>query len=180
MRLPHHSDIVGLTVRAAHLVSGHSQCGITQERDKGAVNGQSHENHRLDRSLGDNRNHNVCQSCPSIQTCSSLPIIHPKKEGFQRVPGLLRPEVSSVGSVDSCSFGAGINAGPLPRSINKAGRISGDGFTPKVIWAIVKANAKSCGLATIGPHEVALAWLRHQTVPAIPIIGARKGSQLRG
>jgi hypothetical protein len=40
-------------------------------------------------------------------------------------------------SVDSWSFGAGINAGPLLRSINKAGRISGDGFTPKVIWAIV-------------------------------------------
>jgi site-specific recombinase XerD len=39
-------------------------------------------------------------------------------------------------------------------SINKAGRISGDGFTPKVIWAIVKANAKSCGLATIAPHDL--------------------------
>jgi site-specific recombinase XerD len=57
-------------------------------------------------------------------------------------------------SVDSWSFGAGINAGPLLRSINKAGRISGDGFTPKVIWAIVKANAKSCGLATIAPHDL--------------------------
>ena len=57
-------------------------------------------------------------------------------------------------SVDNWSFGAGINAGPLLRSINKAGRISGDGFTPKVIWAIVKANAKSCGLATIAPHDL--------------------------
>ena len=57
-------------------------------------------------------------------------------------------------SVDSWSFGAGINAGPLLRSINKAGRISGDGFAPKVIWAIVKANAKSCGLATIAPHDL--------------------------
>jgi integrase len=57
-------------------------------------------------------------------------------------------------SVDSWSFGAGINAGPLLRSINKAGRISGDGFTPKVIWAIVKANPKSCGLATIAPHDL--------------------------
>src|SRR5882762_3113507 len=27
--------------------------------------------------------------------------------------------------------------------------------------------------------QVALAWLRHQTVPAIPIIGARKVSQLQ-
>jgi hypothetical protein len=103
----------------------------------------------------------------------------PEKRGLSAGSGLLRPEVSSVGSVDSCSFGAGINAGPLLRSINKAGRISGDGFTPKVIWANVKANAKSCGLATIGPHEVALAWLRHQTVPVIPIIGARKVSRLQ-
>jgi len=57
-------------------------------------------------------------------------------------------------SVDSWSLGAGINAGPLLRSINKAGRIWGDGFTPKVIWAIVKANAKNCGLATIAPHDL--------------------------
>jgi integrase len=57
-------------------------------------------------------------------------------------------------SVDSRSLGAGINAGPLQRSINKAGRIWGDGFTPKVIWAIVKANARSCGLATIAPHDL--------------------------
>jgi len=42
----------------------------------------------------------------------------------------------------------------LLRSINKAGRIWGDGFTPKVIWAIVKANAKSCGSAAIAPHDL--------------------------
>jgi hypothetical protein len=29
----------------------------------------------------------------------------------------------------------------LLRSINKASRIWGHGFSPKVIWAIVKANA---------------------------------------
>jgi hypothetical protein len=27
------------------------------------------------------------------------------------------------------------------------------GFTPKVIWAIVKANAKSCGLPSVAPHD---------------------------
>src|SRR5438270_539390 len=46
-------------------------------------------------------------------------------------------------AVDSWTVGAGITSGPLLRSINKAGRIWGHGFTPKVIWAIVKANAKS-------------------------------------
>jgi transposase IS66 family protein len=57
-------------------------------------------------------------------------------------------------AVDMWALGAGIDVGPLLRSINKAGRIWGHGFTPKVIWAIVKANAKSCGLATIAPHDL--------------------------
>ena len=57
-------------------------------------------------------------------------------------------------TVDSWTLRAGINAGPLLRSINKAGRIWGHGFTPKVIWAIVKANAKGCGLPTVAPHDL--------------------------
>src|SRR6266852_2638696 len=57
-------------------------------------------------------------------------------------------------AVDSWTVGAGITSGPLLRSINKAGRIWGHGFTPKVIWAIVKANAKSCGLPTVAPHDL--------------------------
>jgi integrase len=36
-------------------------------------------------------------------------------------------------AVDKWTLRAGINAGPLLRFINKAGRIWGDGFTPKVI-----------------------------------------------
>jgi hypothetical protein len=53
------------------------------------------------------------------------------------------------------SFRSGaISSGPLLRSINKAGRIWGHGFTPKVIWAIVKANAKSCGLPSVAPHDL--------------------------
>jgi integrase len=57
-------------------------------------------------------------------------------------------------AVDSWTGGAGITSGPLLRSINKAGRIWGHGFTPKVIWAIVKANAKSCGLPSVAPHDL--------------------------
>ena len=57
-------------------------------------------------------------------------------------------------AVDRWTLAASINAGPLLRSINKAGKIWGDGFTPKVIWAIVKANAKSCGLPTVAPHDL--------------------------
>jgi len=57
-------------------------------------------------------------------------------------------------AVDRWTLAASINAGPLLRSINKAGKIWRDGFTPKVIWTIVKANAKSCGLPTVAPHDL--------------------------
>jgi site-specific recombinase XerD len=57
-------------------------------------------------------------------------------------------------AIDSWTAGAAINAGPLQRSINKAGRIWGHGFTPKVIWAIVKSNATICGLPTVAPHDL--------------------------
>jgi len=36
-------------------------------------------------------------------------------------------------AIDNWTHGAGINSGPSLRSINKAGRIWGPGFTPKVI-----------------------------------------------
>ena len=40
--------------------------------------------------------------------------------------------------VDNWVAAAGITTGPLLRSINKAGRIWGNGFSPKVIWGVVK------------------------------------------
>ena len=68
--------------------------------------------------------------------------------------------------MDSWTLGAGIIAGPLLRPINKAGRIWGHGFTPKVIWAIVKANAKCCGLPSVAPHDLrrTCARLYHQII----------------
>jgi integrase len=57
-------------------------------------------------------------------------------------------------TVDSWTLTAGINTGPVLHSINKAGRIWGDGFTPKVIWAIVKRNATECGLPSVAPHDL--------------------------
>jgi aryl-alcohol dehydrogenase-like predicted oxidoreductase len=44
------------------------------------------------------------------------------------------------------------------------------------IISAVKAVSKQGGSSMA---QVALAWLRYQTVPVIPIIGARKASQLR-
>jgi len=57
-------------------------------------------------------------------------------------------------AVDSWTLRAALMRVPLLRSINKAGRIWGHGFTPKVIWAIVKVNPKSCGLPTVAPHDL--------------------------
>jgi site-specific recombinase XerD len=57
-------------------------------------------------------------------------------------------------AADGWTRAAGINTGPLLRSINKAGRIWGDGFTPKVIWAIVKKNATDCGLPSVAPDDL--------------------------
>jgi site-specific recombinase XerD len=41
-------------------------------------------------------------------------------------------------SVDEWAALATITSGPLFRAINEAGRVWGNGFTPKVIWSIVK------------------------------------------
>ncbi len=83
-------------------------------------------------------------------------------------------------AVDSRTLGAGIVAVPLLRSINKAGRIWGHGFTPKVIWAIVKANAKSCGLATVAPHDLrrTCARLCHQAGGELEQIQFLLGSEI--
>jgi integrase len=54
---------------------------------------------------------------------------------------------------------------PLFRAINKAGRAWGSGFTPKVIWSIVKEAAAGCGLTGLSPHDLprTCARLCHQT-----------------
>lgn len=57
-------------------------------------------------------------------------------------------------AVDGWTVSAGITSGSVLRSINKAGRTWGDGFKPKVIWAIVKASATSCGFSSVAPHDL--------------------------
>ncbi len=49
---------------------------------------------------------------------------------------------------------AAITTGPIFRAINKAGRISPHGFTPKVIWEVVKRAASACGLSNVAPHDL--------------------------
>ena len=56
--------------------------------------------------------------------------------------------------IDVWMTAAGITTGTLFRSINKAGRIWGSGFSPKVIWGVVKDKAKACEIPSLAPHDL--------------------------
>jgi integrase len=49
---------------------------------------------------------------------------------------------------------AGVTEGAVFRTINKAGRITANGFSPKVIWGVVKQASVACGLANTAPHDL--------------------------
>ena len=57
-------------------------------------------------------------------------------------------------AIDQWALPASIISGTLFRSINKAGRVWGTGFTPKVIWSIVKQAASNSGLSRVAPHDL--------------------------
>jgi integrase len=56
--------------------------------------------------------------------------------------------------IDAWTGAAGITTGILLRSINKAGRIWGTGFSPKVIWGVVKEKARACEIPSLAPHDL--------------------------
>ena len=56
--------------------------------------------------------------------------------------------------VDAWTASACLTTGILFRAINKAGRTWGNGFTPKVIWSIVKEAAANSGLSGLAPHDL--------------------------
>jgi site-specific recombinase XerD len=56
--------------------------------------------------------------------------------------------------IDAWTGASGITAGVLLRSINKAGRIWGTGFSPKVIWGVVKEKARACEILSLAPHDL--------------------------
>jgi site-specific recombinase XerD len=57
-------------------------------------------------------------------------------------------------AIDAWTMAAGITTGTVLRSINKAGRIWGTGFSPKVIWGVVKKMAKECEIPALAPHDL--------------------------
>lgn len=56
--------------------------------------------------------------------------------------------------IDSWTLAAGITTGTLLRSINKAARIWGTGFSPKVIWGVVKQKARNCETPALAPRDL--------------------------
>jgi integrase len=57
-------------------------------------------------------------------------------------------------AIDGWTLVSGITEGRISRSINKAGKIWGDGMTPKVIWEIVKQAAQAAGIDQLAPHDL--------------------------
>ena len=57
-------------------------------------------------------------------------------------------------AIDEWTQAASIQTGPLLRPINKGQKIGESGFSPKVIWGVVKRIAATCDLKVIAPHDL--------------------------
>jgi integrase len=57
-------------------------------------------------------------------------------------------------AIDAWTLPSAITDGRIFRSINKAGKIWGDGMTPKVIWEVVKEAAQAAGIDKLAPHDL--------------------------
>jgi integrase len=57
-------------------------------------------------------------------------------------------------TVDAWTAAVAITNGPVFRAINKAGRVWGDGMSPKVLWDVVRAAAVRAGIDRLAPHDL--------------------------
>jgi hypothetical protein len=70
--------------------------------------------------------------------------------GFWATGGLTARKVSGTGGAET----AGIERGRPWRSINRGGRVWGEGPTEKVIWQVVEQCATDAGLPNTAPHDL--------------------------
>ena len=56
--------------------------------------------------------------------------------------------------MDAWTTAAAITNGVVFRAINKAGRVWGDGMSPKVLWEVVRAAAARAGIDKLAPHDL--------------------------
>ena len=57
-------------------------------------------------------------------------------------------------AVDAWTAASEITEGRVFRSINKAGKIWGNGMTPKVVWEVVMEAADRVGIEKLAPHDL--------------------------
>lgn len=57
-------------------------------------------------------------------------------------------------AVDEWTVAAGITRGEVFRAINKAGRVWGDGMSPKVLWDVVRVAAARAKIDKLAPHDL--------------------------
>ena len=57
-------------------------------------------------------------------------------------------------AIDTWMAAAAITEGRVFRAINKAGRIWGDGMSPKVLWDVVRAAGAQAGIEKLAPHDL--------------------------
>jgi site-specific recombinase XerD len=57
-------------------------------------------------------------------------------------------------AVDAWTRAAGLTHGRVVRAINQAGRVWGDGMTPKVLWDVVRRAAAHAGIDKLAPHDL--------------------------
>jgi integrase len=57
-------------------------------------------------------------------------------------------------AVDAWTAAAAITNGRVFRAINKAGRVWGDGMSPKVLWDVVRAAATRAGIGKLAPNDL--------------------------
>jgi len=63
-------------------------------------------------------------------------------------------------TIDAWTAAGAITDGRIFRAINKAGRIWGDGMSPKVLWDVVRAAAAHAGIEKLAPHDLRRTWAR--------------------
>jgi integrase len=57
-------------------------------------------------------------------------------------------------AVDAWTTAAAITDGPVFRAINRAGRVWGEGMSPKVLWDVVRTAAARAGIDKLAPHDL--------------------------
>jgi len=57
-------------------------------------------------------------------------------------------------AIDEWKQASGIAKGAIFRSINKAGRVWGNGMTAKVLWEVVRDAAGRARIAKLAPHDL--------------------------